>query len=256
MQKTTSLFLGIKSKILCCFLMLLAIQLNGQDKKEPLLLDPGKEAYVLRCFAKQNDKVKTHSIAVGDPVKINYLYDSETGSLLKIWKGEFVDVAPMWIDRGGGFFKTPASTKDISDVPVVASLNDNKAAWPDSATFAKGYKFKGYKVDKAGRPTFMYTTNNLKVEDKIQPADGKDGITREISVSSDNDLSKVYLMLAEGTDIKKNKNSYTVSGKNYTLKIEDSGKAKPIIRDSNGRKELLVPVDGGKQAKVKYLITL
>lgn len=239
---------------LFCLLISITFQISAQERK-PMLLDVKNEAYVLRCFASHNDKVKSHAVAVGDPTNIHYLFDSDNGTLLKVWKGEFVDVAPMWINRGGGFFKTSAETKDISDVPVFAMLSDKNAIWPDSATFAKSYKFKGYKVDKTGRPTFSYSVNDLKVEDKILPTEAKDGVSRELSVTSDNEISNLYVLLAEGTDIKKSsKNTYTVAGKNYTLKLE--GKAKPIIRESNGREELLLLVNGGKQANVKYTISL
>jgi hypothetical protein len=224
----------------------------SQEKEEKsLILKADDEAYVLRCFSEYNSKVKAHSIAVGDPTQLHYLYDSDRGALLKVWKGEFADVAKMWINRGGGFFATNAPTEDVSDAPSVAVLTNKNQEWPDSVN----YKFKGYKVDKSGRPAFKYLIDNLVVEDKILPLDSKDGLSRTFTISGTENQKDMYLLIAEGGDIRKSaKNTYTITGKDFTIRIDDTSKLKPVIRESKGRKELLVQIPPAALSSFKYSI--
>jgi hypothetical protein len=43
---------------------------------------------------------------------------------------------------------------------------------------------------------------------------------------------------------------YLIDDKAYYLQIEDAGKAKPLIRDAAGRKELIIPI----QTKLTYSV--
>jgi hypothetical protein len=245
---------GIAFHPIVFLLLILSTSLaNAQEKVRSLILRAENEAYVLRCFSEYNSKIKAHSVAVGDPSEVNYLYDADNGTLLKVWKGQFADVGNMWIERGGGNIKTPVPSKDITDAPSVATLNNKAEMWPDS--LGSIFKFKGYKVDKQGRPTFKYSISNISVEDKILPLDSKEGLSRTITVTGGENQKDLYILVAEGGDIRKSgKNTYTITGKDFTIKISETGKLKPVIRESNGRKELLVQLPASTSNSFNYSI--
>ncbi len=73
------------------------------------------------------------------------------------------------------------------------------------------------------------------------------GIRREISLQ--NPAANLYARLAEANTIETvSEGLYLVNDKSYYLRIDDAGGGKPIIRDANGRKELIVPI----QNKITY----
>jgi mono/diheme cytochrome c family protein len=117
-------------------------------------------------------------IAVGFPDKLNYAFNAETGTLSALWKGDFVRV-----NRGGqgsgGFNPAAKSVQLAQDVSFFA-LADEKAAWPLRPVMTKeapanpdplypknrGYQFKGYFMDDASVPTFMYRSGDVAIEDR------------------------------------------------------------------------------------------
>jgi hypothetical protein len=79
------------------------------------------------------------------------------------------------------------------------------------------------------------------VEDAIHVLENGHGLQRRISMASP--AAGLYVRLAVGKTIEGGANGlYLVDDKSYYLKIDDAGGAKPIIRDSNGGKELLLPL--------------
>ncbi|HEX8356044.1 MAG TPA: hypothetical protein VF610_01465, partial [Segetibacter sp.] len=79
--------------------------------------------------------------------------------------------------------------------------------------------------------------------------DNNQGIRREVTV--ENAPANLYMRLATANSIEAGQDGlYTMNDKSWYLKVDTAGNAKPIIRDSNGRKELIVPV----QNKISYSI--
>jgi hypothetical protein len=61
----------------------------------------------------------------------------------------------------------------------------------------------------------------------------------------------LYVQLAEADKIEISAdNLYLINDKSYYLRVEDAGGGKPIVRDANGRKQLLIPI----QNKISYSI--
>ena len=134
-------------------------------------------------------------IAVGFPEKLNYAFNAETGTLSALWKGDFVRV-----NRGGqgsgGFNPAAKSVQLAQDVSFYA-LADEKTAWPLRPVMTKeapanpdplypknrGYQFKGYFMDDASVPTFMYLSGDIAIEDRsaAETADKKLRLVRTLS---------------------------------------------------------------------------
>jgi hypothetical protein len=117
-------------------------------------------------------------IAVGLPEKLSYAFNAETGTLTAIWQGEFINV--NWSGQGSGDFN-PASEAITLDQDVsFAQLDDEEAKWPLLPVMTKeartnpnplypknvGYQFRGYYLDDAMVPTFMYRSGTIEIEDR------------------------------------------------------------------------------------------
>ena len=221
----------------------------------PIYLDAGSQPRMLRAFLdfKGDRKQRlTHTIGVGDPSGTHYVYDLKSGNLVCAWHGAFVDATPMWHDRGDGSFRPRGAVQFLFNNQPLAFLANEKDAFPvterSALTQADGYRGKGYDVDESGRPLFKYTYQGLEVEDKIYPDDNDRAITHEVVIKNRGTRTGLYYKLGEGDEIHELKDGlFSVDDKQYYIRITG---AKPIIRDGNGKKELIVPVE----SSVKYSI--
>ena len=104
-------------------------------------------------------------------------------------------------------------------------------------------------LDANDRPTFRYQVYNTTVNDVSRVMEGNQGIHREISV--ENPVANLYLRLAEAEVIEMPVNGlYLIDDTSYYLRIDDAGDAKPVIRDAQRHKELIVTI----QKKISYSI--
>jgi hypothetical protein len=155
----------------------------------------------------------------------------------------------MWHERGDGSSR-PSGSLQLFGKPLlaVARLSSATAPWTVD-TVATGFRPKGYRLDNQDRPVFRYSIYGATVNDAILVSDNKGGLSREITIENPSD--NLYIRLGESKTIEDAGNGlYLLDDKSYYLKIEDAGGAQAIIRDQNGKKELLVPV----KTKLKYSI--
>ncbi|WP_317046579.1 3-keto-disaccharide hydrolase [Adhaeribacter arboris] len=219
---------------------------------DPILVDAPTNT-ILRSFMDLPGQPRTrvvHAVSVGSPQKIHYTYDLDKGTVIQVWRGDFLDATPMWHDRGDGSSR-PAGMVQRFGPPVfsLAKLGSSQAAWvADSA--GTSYRPKGYTLDENDQPTFRYRMYGATVSDAIRVLDNGQGVHREITVQNPVG-GELYARLAEGATIEDKANgTYLVDGKSYYLRLDDAKGTKPVVRDANGRKELVVPVKG----KVGYSI--
>ena len=134
-----------------------------------------------RTYRGRSSVAGFRGIAVGFPERISYAFNAETGTLSAIWQGDFVRV-----DRGGqgsGGFNPSAPAIQLAQDVSFAELKDGKAPWPLRPVMTKeapvnpdplypknlGYQFKGYYLDDAQVPTFMYRFGDVEIEDRTAP---------------------------------------------------------------------------------------
>jgi hypothetical protein len=218
----------------------------------PIFIKPTSEPKLLRAFFdfKGNRQARlTHTIGVGEVAGIHYIYDLKAGNVVCVWKGDFVDATPMWEQRGDGSFKTLGSTQYMFTDQALAVLADANTAFPKEYDESK-FRSKGYALDEAtGRPVFRFAVNGLEVEDKIVPDDENRILTREIKIVSAQKQPNTYLKLAEGNIIETMPDgSFAIDDKQFYIKILSSDK--PVIREINGKKELVIAVN----ESIKYSI--
>ncbi len=221
-----------------------------ENPVQSIFIKAGNEPKLLRAFIDFEGDSKrrlTHTIGVGDPSGINYVYDLESGNLACVWHGDFVDATPMWHDRGDGSFRPLGAAQYLfinQPLAFLASAND---AFPVMGKEGE-FRTKGYVIDATSQlPIFNYTYLGLTVQDKIYPDDNNRSITREVTLKERGSKTGLYFKLAEGNDIIKMNNGMYVVDKKYYIKTSASAS----VRSVNGKKELVSTVDGNS---IKYTI--
>lgn len=206
-----------------------------------IYLNAGKEPRLLRAFLDYKGKRKdrlTHTIGVGDPSGLNYVYDLRSGNLVCVWRGDFVDATPMWHDRGDGSFRPMGAALFLTNNQALAYLNSDSEGFPASAKEGD-LTGKGYAIDEStGRPIFLINYRDLQLEDRVFPDENNTVITHSIALKKGTATEGLYYKLAEGASIDQMADGmFAVNDKEYYIKVPAS--AKPFIREVNGKKELV-----------------
>lgn len=134
-------------------------------------LIPDERPILLRTFLQG---AGTQAIAVGFPAQVHIAFDAESVRFARAWRGRFIDAHGTWFDR----FTPPAAPlgDDLVALPAgfpLAVLADPQDSWPTELGDNSGYKFRGYRLDSDGIPTFLYRFDRYEVEDRLVPASGK-----------------------------------------------------------------------------------
>lgn len=225
-----------------------ALAAAGESGADPIHVDAPVNT-VLRSFMDMPGGPRVvHAVSVGSPEQVHYTYDLDKGAIIQVWRGRFLDATPMWYNRGDGSSR-PVGTVQRFGRPVYALAKFDSATSTPWITDTASFVTKGYRLDKNDLPIFRYQSFGSSVEDAISVVENGQGIRREITVQQP--VTNLYARLAESDTIESaGNNVYLVDGKSYYIRLDDAGGAKPVIRESNGRKELIVPV----QNKLTYSI--
>lgn len=216
--------------------------INLSNPTNPILVKPGSEPTVHRSFFSINNENVSHGISVGEPTGIHYAINLEKGALARVWKGDFLDVTPMWNDRGNGMSIPQGSVLNLNNQPTLALLSSDQAPWPTAYGETDGFRQRGYDIDAAGRPTFKYDLAGIKVEDQIRPDAESKFFTRELRLTGTIPAT-LKCRLARGKEIIKiNDNTFAVDKSYY---IQADGAA---VRSIGGEQELIVPAS----SKITY----
>jgi hypothetical protein len=215
--------------------------------KNSIPLVPEKNAIIYRNFIEGSGP---RGIGVGYPEQVNLTFDANDMCLSMIWQGAFIDAGRHWSDRGSGF-EPPLgdNVMHLHQGAGFARLEKPDQAWPTKPPKEQGWKFKGYRLTPDDRPTFEYANSGIFVEDFPNGTAGKENnLMRTLTVTIEKPVDDLYYRAAVGNKIEATNGGYRIDG-HRTLKIESA--AKPIVRQSNGKTELLVPVKfDGSRAKI------
>ena len=183
------------------------------------------------------------AIGVGYPEKLNLAFDANNLRLALIWQGAFMDAARHWEGRGVGF-QPPLGDNvvKLTDGVPFAVLKNDQAAWPGATAKEQGYRFIGYSLGAKRNPTFNYSMGDVKIADYPAPYGESDVYVfrRTLSLTSDKPAENLYFRAAAAGKIEDlGGGSFKIDGQ-WTMKI--GSKQKPLVRENNGKQELLVPV--------------
>jgi hypothetical protein len=101
----------------------------------------------------------TKAILVGFPGGINLAYDGSGARPAVVWRGAFFDAYQTWYSR---------------HAPYEKPLGDGVVALPETGA-ETGRRFRGYRLDAMGNPTFLFDEGERAVEEAYSVADGKLG---------------------------------------------------------------------------------
>lgn len=218
------------------------------DPVDPILVNATVNT-ILRSFVDVDTIRVTHAVNVGSAQQVHYTYDMDKGMIVQLWRGGFLDATPMWHSRGDGSSRAQGMIQRFGK-PMLAieTLSSPDAPWSADTT-GSGFRPKGYVLDDSDQPTFRYMIYNNMVNDQTRVLANSQGIRRDISIQ--NPAPDLFVRVAEANNIETvSEGLYLLNDKSYYIRIDDAGTAKPVIRDANGHKELIIPI----QTKVSYSI--
>ncbi len=214
------------------------------------------EAVIYRNFIQG---AGARGIGVGYPEKANIAFDANELRLALIWQGPFIDAARHRNGRGDGFegplgynvVKMPAGAP-------FAILTGAASKWPEVSGKKAGYQMQGYQLDGQRRPTFLYSFANIGVEDYVVAVSGDldASLRRALSLQSEHPVENLWFRAWAGTKIEPQRDGSFLADGRIKLHFELAGAAKPAVRQSEGKSELLVPIvfQGKKAALVEELV--
>lgn len=219
--------------------------------KVSIPLVPFDAAIVYRNFL---EGAGTRAIGVGYPEKANLAFDANEGRVAMIWQGAFLDAARHWTDRGSGA-EGPLGD-NVLRLPsgaAFARLDKPDDRWPTGTPKSLGYRFKGYRLSKDDRPTFLYAIGDVAVADfPTAMASGKDvSLKRTFDLTATSPIDNLYYRAAVGNKIEPVGDGwYRVDGA-WKVKLLAGAK----VRKAGGKAELVVPirlVDGKTRLVQEY----
>ncbi len=192
---------------------------------QPILLAPtADEAVIYRNFIQG---AGARAIAVGYPEHANLAWDANQMCLKLVWHGDFIDASKHWVDRGSGF-QGPAGDKVVSfpDGPPFAT---GSGAWPKESGKAAGYRFGGYRLDKKGRPEFLYSFKDVEVRDYFEALPGAEpALKRTLTLETKDPPADLVFRAAGKGDLK-------VEGA-----VEQNGEFRVPVRFEGGKATLVL----------------
>lgn len=196
--------------------------------KKPLLLQAANgRASIYRNFIAGTS---ARAIGIGFPGALNLAYSADRFGVELIWTGDFISGARHWTERGLGA-EAPAGTQ-------LAKLT-NSLALP------QGAKFRGYKLDKAGNPTFSVQVAEQTFQDSWRPVGSASSpaLRRELVVSGDG--APLEVLIAENLECSALGGGKFGLGSALTLQVEN---ATPEVRAG----KVYLKVAPGKQVAITY----
>ena len=212
-------------------------------------LAPKTEPLIYRNFIEGGG---SRAIGVGYPEKANLAIDANQMCLALVWHGQFMDASRHWTGRGDGW--QPPLGYSVVKFPAgapFAVLVDEKSVWPRETGKAAGYQFRGYTYDQQRKPTFQYEFGAARISELFQPADliakAETGFRRVLTLKAAQPIPNLYFRAAVGESIKSLGNgAYLVDGGlrlAFPRPSSSGSENKIIVRSSEGKTELLVPVN-------------
>jgi cytochrome c2 len=235
---------------------------KGLAVENTALLTPTDEPILFRAFV---NGIGAETILVGYPERINIAFDPNRVRMMLVWAGDFVSTSPSWNGRAGQYTKFDRSSAvQFPDGPPLVRLDSLTMVWPKdkpkqrlgSEKTAPGYKFRGYRYDEDRIPTIIYDVHGIRVEETptVGTENSASRLTRKLLLKSPAEMKNLYLLAATGGKIVAQGSGYLVDDKvKYTI----VGGGKPMIRESEGRQELIVPVPvkAGGESTIELKVT-
>ena len=170
------------------------------------------------------------AIGIGFPGGVNLVYSADNLAPELIWTGAFMDGSRHWVERGQG--NQPPAGEGVVKLSGSPSL-------------PKEARFRGYKLDPAGNPTFSVQIGKQTLLDSWKPAGSTQtpAFVRTLSVKGQG--GPVEILLSEKLPVQKTRDKEFSLGNELSLLAEG---ATPETRDG----KTFLKLSPGQSATLTY----
>ncbi len=231
---------------------------QGMDAGSEMVLVPDDRPLVFRTHMVD---VGPRSIAIGFPENVHVGFDANNVRMAKIWRGGFFDAKGTWQGRAGQFYG-PYGTDvvNLPPGPALAELDDIDSPWPTAGRNDRnvGGRFLGYRLDDRGRPALRYRLADILIEEAPIPliAGGGTDLIRRFRLSAGSDPRPLFLLLAEGEEIASIAERTWRVDDALDVSVASAAGVEPIIRDSQGVRQLLQRIELEPDSTLELDVTL
>ena len=208
---------------------------------KPMLLAPTERVIVQRGFVPCDGVLRLYACVVGTPAGVHYAYDFDTGALLSVWRGAFVDMLEIWGPRPRSHAARPAGNEiAVATRPLLARFShramiEYPKVWPREAEPL--YTAQGYALEADGQPVFFARCEDLLIRDRIAPGAGGSELQRRLEFSGKLSPWETWLLLAEAGTITAGEDgkTWTAVASKWTVAWPGGSARRPTIREEAGR---------------------
>lgn len=208
-------------------------------------VDPTDHILTQRGFVPFEPYKRLYAVSVGTPAGVHYAYDLEAATVLRVWRGRFLDASELWVERAEPQLAKPnGPALTLSGKPLLAMFAEGGARWPDKA--AQTAASQGYRIEADGQPVFFYNYVGVSVTDRIAPMPDGKGLTRTLHFTGKPWERSLWVLIAEGTTVKAQEGGFVIGDREFYVDWPAGAALQPAIRTESGQQQLVVhlPVDG------------
>ena len=225
------------------------------DNNKAVGVEPTDRVLLQRGFVPFDPRKRLYAASVGTPAGVHFAYDFETGTVLRVWRGPFVDAGPMWEGRGEDQIARPTGPAlTFSGKPTIAMIE--KAAtgdWPDQPEAL--WTSQGYELERDGTPVFLAAMSELNVRDRLQPLAAGRGLERTLTLGGKLSSWSTWVLLAEADKItpQPGGRGWIIGDRTWFVDWPADATHKPVIRTVNGHQQLAIALTAGNLAQpIRY----
>ncbi len=233
-----------------------AVNKNGKAAKAPpklvtIPVEVTDTIVMQRGFVPFEPKKRLYATSVGTPAGVHYAYDFETGALLRVWRGRFLDAGEMWEGRSANqWAKSTGPALTLNALPTVAFLPPaDTADWPASPDALA--TSQGYSVEPDGQPVFLSTLATLSIRDRIAPAADRHSLSRTLAFSGALPPGAPAVLLSRARTItaQPGGTGYIIGDREYYLDLPAATTSRAVLRTVGDHQLLLLPVTAATLAE-------
>ncbi|TVQ02888.1 MAG: hypothetical protein EA359_10990, partial [Balneolaceae bacterium] len=192
----------------------------------------------------------------GYPQGVNFALDQNSGALMKIWKGDFINAATMWVGRGGrNLSLNEDAAITINAWPSIAKVDGARDVWPAAHPEHAEYRLNHYRLLEDNSIAFNYRLHGSSINDVLKPDFEGKLLTRVLTFTNENSGFENTLMVrvASAAQITILPNQlYEIGGKQYYVQIHGDAADSARIRTVGNSRELLIPVQVNDETSIEY----
>ena len=210
----------------------------------PIELVPTDRPIIYRNFI---EGAGTRAIAVGFPDKVHVAWDAGALRLALVWRGAFIDAGKHWTGRGQGFQSPLGDGVFTPDAATaVAAIASPESPWPAaqpgqrSGGEREGVRFRGYSLDTQGRPTFDWSSDGMRIGEKIEPVveGGKQVVRRTIRLAGRPAAGEAFFRAALAKKVEDKGDGWLLIDDTWRVRVSGAGVGPAANRTADGTTEV------------------